>query len=105
MRYDLAPCPPHHLTFATTSARNPSWQDYLNNSRTLLFVGNVLFIVGDTFSATAMALQLRKFKSWAHALAPGRVRRIDILLNRLLIFAVATGAVTSYVLPDPHVRD
>ncbi|KAG8215145.1 hypothetical protein J3R82DRAFT_8636 [Butyriboletus roseoflavus] len=63
----------------------------------LLIVGNVLFIIGDAFSAGTMAYHLRKFKSWAHVLSPDRPRRIDILLNRLLIFAVATGAVTLLV--------
>ena len=62
----------------------------------LLLVGNTLFIVGDTFSATAMAYHLTKFKSWAHALPEtrSRPRRIDVVLNRVLIFAVATGALT-----------
>lgn len=56
----------------------------------------MLFIIGDTFSACAMAYHLAKFKSWG---APTRPRpRIDILLNRLLIFCVATGALTSCVL-------
>jgi hypothetical protein len=66
--------------------------------RTLLLVGNMLFIVGDTFSACAMAYHLTKFKSWAHALPRSQPHRIDLLLNRLLIFAVATGALTSCVL-------
>jgi len=73
----------------------PTWNTYLASYRTLLIVGNVLFIVGDTFSASAMAYHLTKFKSRPPASRP---RRIDVLLNRLLIFAVATGALTSCVI-------
>ena len=79
------------------SVLNATWNNYLANVRTLLLVGNMLFIVGDTFSACAMAYHLTKFKSWAHALPRSQPRRIDVLLNRLLIFAVATGALTSCV--------
>ena len=79
------------------SVLNSTWNNYLANVRTLLLVGNMLFIVGDTFSACAMAYHLTKFKSWAHALPRSQPRRIDVLLNRLLIFAVATGALTSCV--------
>ncbi|KAH0833882.1 hypothetical protein J3R83DRAFT_11059 [Lanmaoa asiatica] len=79
------------------SALKPTWRNYLDSSRTLLIVGNMLFIAGDTFSACAMAYHLTKFKSWAHALPLSPPRRIDSLLNRLLIFAVATGALTSLV--------
>ncbi|KAG6374177.1 hypothetical protein JVT61DRAFT_4830 [Boletus reticuloceps] len=89
------------------SASEPTLNDYLSNprTRTLILVGNTLFIVGDTFSASAMAYHLSKFKSWVHA--PQRThtrpqprpqpRRIDTVLNRLFIFAVATGALTSLV--------
>lgn len=80
------------------SVLKPTWDTYLTSARTLLLVGNMLFIVGDTFSACAMAYHLTKFKSWAHALPRSQPHRIDFLLNRLLIFAVATGALTSCVL-------
>jgi len=82
---------------AVLSVLNSTWNNYLASARTLLLVGNMLFIVGDTFSACAMAYHLTKFKTWAHALPRSQPRRIDVLLNRLLIFAVATGALTSLV--------
>lgn len=97
-RYNQPVLPPHlhHLTFFSRSILKPTWTNYLESSRTLLIIGNMLFITGDTFAASAMAYHLAKFKSWA---PPTRPRpRIDILLNRLLIFCVATGALTSCVL-------
>ncbi|KAF8553856.1 hypothetical protein OG21DRAFT_1182638 [Imleria badia] len=79
------------------SVLKPTWSNYLTSYKALILAGNVLFIVGDTFSATTMAYHLTKFKSWSHELPRSRPRRIDVLLNRLLIFAVATGALTSLV--------
>ncbi|KAN0080171.1 hypothetical protein V8E55_009737 [Tylopilus felleus] len=79
------------------SLSKPTWDNYLTTYRTLLVVGNTLFIVGDTFSACVMAYHLAQFRSWAQALPRNRPRRIDSLLNRLLMFAVATGALTSFV--------
>ncbi|KAI9573445.1 hypothetical protein HD554DRAFT_871076 [Boletus coccyginus] len=93
-------CPISAISIVVTifSVLKPTWNIYLASYRTLLIVGNVLFIVGDSFSASAMAYHLTKFKSRAHAPPAGRPRRIDVLLNRLLIFVVATGALTSCVL-------
>lgn len=88
---------PYTLSSLTPSVLKPTWTNYLTSYKALILVGNVLFILGDTFSATVMAYHLTKFKSWSHALPRSRPRRIDVLLNRLLMFAVATGALTSYV--------
>ncbi|KAF8438375.1 hypothetical protein L210DRAFT_3761327 [Boletus edulis BED1] len=106
------PLTPRHLPVISIlatilSASEPTLNDFLSNprTRTLLLVGNTLFIIGDTFSASAMAYHLSKFKSWVHAPQRTRTRpqpqsqprRIDTVLNRLFIFAVATGALTSLV--------
>ncbi|KAF9237197.1 hypothetical protein BU15DRAFT_76205 [Melanogaster broomeanus] len=81
------------------SVLSPSWTTYLRNRRALIITGNVLFIAGDTFSASVMAYHLNSFRSWTHSNRTDREgpRRIETLINRLLIFAVATGALTSLV--------
>ncbi|KAG9308678.1 hypothetical protein JVU11DRAFT_11635 [Chiua virens] len=82
------------------SVLKPTWQSYFDTAKELLIIGNILFIIGDTFSACAMAYQLTRFKSWTVTYQPTRrrdPRRIDLLLNRLIMFSVATGALTVLV--------
>ncbi|KAF9228196.1 hypothetical protein BS17DRAFT_805759 [Gyrodon lividus] len=77
------------LTSASYSMMGPTWSAYLQRSSAIILSANVLFIVGDTFSASVMTYHLNKRRSGMY--------RTDLLINRLLIFAVATGALTSLV--------
>ncbi|KIK92205.1 hypothetical protein PAXRUDRAFT_147816 [Paxillus rubicundulus Ve08.2h10] len=79
------------------SVISPTWTRYLSHARTLIIIGNVLFIIGDTFSASVMAYHLTSFRPRTDTYNTNSPRRINILINRLLIFAVATGALTSLV--------
>ncbi|KAG6334622.1 hypothetical protein ID866_4463 [Astraeus odoratus] len=64
---------------------DPTWYYYLAQSQDLLYAGNALFIVGDILSASVMAYYLHKTRVG--------LRRTDLLVNRLLVFIVATGAI------------
>ncbi|KIJ18056.1 hypothetical protein PAXINDRAFT_167354 [Paxillus involutus ATCC 200175] len=75
----------------------PTWTRYLSHSRTLIITGNTLFIIGDTFSASVMAYHLTNVRPSPNIYDTNSPRRLNILINRLLIFAVATGALTSLV--------
>ncbi|KAG9308674.1 hypothetical protein JVU11DRAFT_11631 [Chiua virens] len=77
------------------SVLKPTWRDSLDTSRTLILVGNALFIAGDTFSACVMAYHLTRRRSWTDTFQHTRKR--NLLLNRLIVFFVATGAMTSLV--------
>ncbi|KIJ61705.1 hypothetical protein HYDPIDRAFT_115504 [Hydnomerulius pinastri MD-312] len=73
------------------SVLSDTWSSYLKHTRPLILTGNVLFIIGDTLSASVMAYHLNKSKRQSG------MYRTDLLINRLLIFAVATGGLTSLV--------
>ncbi|KAL4077584.1 hypothetical protein J3A83DRAFT_4185937 [Scleroderma citrinum] len=66
----------------TNRVLSPTWVSYLANDKSLILTANVLFIVGDVFSASIMAFHLNK-------------SRENIL--RLIAFAVATGGLTVLV--------
>ncbi|KAG9315602.1 hypothetical protein JVU11DRAFT_3241 [Chiua virens] len=88
------------IAAAVLGILEPTWQSYFDTSGKLLVVGNMLFIIGDIFSACAMAYHLNRFKSWTATYQPTRSRdprRIDLLLNRLIMFSVSTGALTVVV--------
>ncbi|KAI6160239.1 hypothetical protein EDD17DRAFT_1875992, partial [Pisolithus thermaeus] len=71
------------------SVLSSTWVSYLEREKILILTGNTLFIIGDTFSASIMAWYLNKSRD--HAL------RTNLLVNRLLVFAVATGGITVLV--------
>ncbi|KAH7927603.1 hypothetical protein BV22DRAFT_268548 [Leucogyrophana mollusca] len=66
-----------------------SWFVYREETKTIILVGNILFIVGDTFSATVFIYYLRQSRIGIY--------RTDRLINRLLLYTMATGALTSLV--------
>ncbi|KAH7882094.1 hypothetical protein F5I97DRAFT_404340 [Phlebopus sp. FC_14] len=74
-------------TSVVPSVWSPSWITYLGTARNITIAGNSLFILGDTFSAAIMAYHLRKNRIGNH--------RTDRLINRLVIFAAATGTLNS----------
>ncbi|KAI6147990.1 hypothetical protein BKA82DRAFT_4146984 [Pisolithus tinctorius] len=71
------------------SVLSSTWVSYLEQYRTLIITSNILFIIGDAFSASIMAWYLNRTRD--HAL------RTTLILNRLLVFAVATGGITVLV--------
>ncbi|KAI6118003.1 hypothetical protein F5141DRAFT_1201521 [Pisolithus sp. B1] len=73
----------------TNGVLSSTWVSYLEREKILILTGNTLFIIGDTFSASIMAWYLNKSRD--HAL------RTNLLVNRLLVFAVATGGITVLV--------
>ncbi|KAH7882098.1 hypothetical protein F5I97DRAFT_1912037 [Phlebopus sp. FC_14] len=71
------------------SVKSTSWMSFLEHMKPLIITGNVLFVVGDMLCASAMAYYLNKRRSGMY--------RTDLLINRLLIFAMGTGALTLLV--------
>ncbi|KAI6013083.1 hypothetical protein BKA83DRAFT_684041 [Pisolithus microcarpus] len=68
------------------SVLSTTWDLYLKRSNRLLLAGSALFLFGDIFSACIMAYYFEKNR---HGL-----RSTHALINRILIFVVATGAIT-----------
>ncbi|KAH7915095.1 hypothetical protein BJ138DRAFT_1142326 [Hygrophoropsis aurantiaca] len=66
-----------------------SWVAYRDETRKIILAGNILFIIGDTFSASILIYYLYQSRI-------GQCRT-DRLINRLLLYAMATGALTSLV--------
>lgn len=71
------------------SVFSSTWVSYLERDKILILTGNTLFIIGDTFSASIMAWHLNKNRD--------QTLRTNLLVNRLLVFAVATGGITVLV--------
>ncbi|KAI6134232.1 hypothetical protein EV401DRAFT_2204318, partial [Pisolithus croceorrhizus] len=67
------------------SVLSATWDLYLKRSNRLLLAGSALFLFGDIFSASMMAYYLEKNR---HGL-----RSTHTLINWILIFVVATGAI------------
>jgi len=83
------------IYYSLLGAMHPTWVTGLEASRTVFLAMGALFIAGDTFSASVMAYYLAKSRSWLHNVESHRPRRMETVINRLLMFAVATGALTS----------
>jgi len=83
------------LYLSTLSALQPTWTIYLHDYRMDVLWCTLIFFFGDTFSASAMAYHLAKYRSWLHDPPSRRPLHTVAVLNRLLVFAVATGALTS----------
>ncbi|KAI6014182.1 hypothetical protein EDC04DRAFT_674159 [Pisolithus marmoratus] len=77
------------IVASALSLLSSTWISYLEHEKHLILTGNILFIIGDTFSASIMAWHLNKTRD--HAL------RTNLIVNRLLVFAVATGGITVLV--------
>lgn len=73
------------------SMLSPTWDSYLERGRGVI-LGNTLFILGDALSFSIMAWHLNKSRD--HGLSP---LRTNLLVNRLIVFAVATGGITVLV--------
>ncbi|KAI6003202.1 hypothetical protein F5J12DRAFT_165856 [Pisolithus orientalis] len=73
------------------SMLSPTWDSYLERGRGVI-LGNTLFILGDALSFSIMAWHLNKSRD--HGLSPPRT---NLLVNRLIVFAVATGGITVLV--------
>ncbi|KIN96646.1 hypothetical protein M404DRAFT_1006673 [Pisolithus tinctorius Marx 270] len=71
------------------SVLSGTWNSYLVRSKRLFLAGNALFLFGDFFSACMMAYYLEKNRNG--------LRSTHTLINRILIFVVATGAIAVFV--------
>ncbi|KAI6030335.1 hypothetical protein EDC04DRAFT_93574 [Pisolithus marmoratus] len=72
------------IVTSVRSVLSATWNSDLSQSRRLLLAGDALFLAGDFFSACIMAYYLEKSRSG--------LGRTHTLINRVLIFVVATGS-------------
>jgi len=84
-----------NIYMSLASVLQLTWHVYLNDLGNMNIGLIVIHFTGDAFSASAMAYYLAKYRIWLHDPPLRKAPPIEAVLNRLIVFAVATGALTS----------